>query len=105
MELTTWTDTDYAGCRQTGKPTSGGVILVGTHLIQSWSTTQLKIALPSGEAEYYGIVKGTSMGLGVREIKTALGIYRQLVINTDASAAKGIANRSGLGKVRHLETS
>ena len=28
----------------------------------------------------------------------------QIVIKTDASAAKGITNRVGLGKLRHLET-
>ena len=28
------------------------------HIIKSWSTTQSIIALSSGEAEYYGVVKG-----------------------------------------------
>ena len=33
-----------------------------------------------------------------------MGIEKRLVINTDSSTAKAIANRSGLGKVRHIET-
>ena len=44
------------------------------------------------------------MRIGVREILADLGINRQIVIKTDASAAKGITNRVGLGKLRHLET-
>jgi hypothetical protein len=103
-DITTWVDTDYAGCRVTRRSTSGGCVLLGTHLIKGWSTTQSKIALSSGEAEYYGIVKGASQSIGIREIMVDLGITKQIVIKTDASAAKGIANRAGLGKLRHLET-
>ena len=36
---------------------------------------------------------------------TDLGITNHVEVLTDASAAKGIATRIGLGKVRHLETS
>jgi hypothetical protein len=32
-----------------------------------------------------------------------LGIEVTIKVNTDASAANGIANRKGLGKVRHIE--
>jgi hypothetical protein len=50
-KLDVWTDTDYAGCRETRKSTSGGLIMLGTHLIRGWSATQRVIALSSGEAE------------------------------------------------------
>ena len=33
-----------------------------------------------------------------------MGVTINIDLYTDASAAKGIANRIGLGKVRHLET-
>ena len=52
-----WVDTDYAGCRKTRKSTSGGIIRLGSHVVKTWSTTQSVIALSSGEAEYYGMVK------------------------------------------------
>ena len=96
-------DTDYAGCRKTRKSTSGGVALIGTHLIKSWSTTQAVIALSSGEAEFYGIVKGASVGKGLRSVLADLGIDSRIRIHTDAAAAKAIASRKGLGKVRHIE--
>ena len=56
--LTAWVDTDFAGCRKTRRSTSGGVITLGSHVIKTWSATQGVVALSSGEAEYYGIVKG-----------------------------------------------
>ena len=55
--LEVYTDTDFAGCARTRKSTSGGVVMFGSHLIKSWSSTQNVIALSSGEAEYYGLVK------------------------------------------------
>ena len=72
-------------------------------MIKSWSSTQGNIALSSGEAEYYGLVKGASMALGIRSMHREMGIPLRIRVNTDASAAKGIASRRGLGKVRHVE--
>ena len=43
-------------------------MLLGDHLIKGWSSTQAVIALSSGEAEYYGIVKGSSVGLRARSL-------------------------------------
>ena len=102
-KLVVWVDTDYAGCRKTRKSTSGGVVMIGNHLIKGWSVTQAVIALSSGEAEYYGIVKGASVGLGIRSVLRDLGCSVRLVVCTDSSAAKGMASRKGLGKVRHVE--
>ena len=64
-ELVIWTDSDHAGCTKTRKSTSGGVAMLGSHLIKSWSSTQDIVALSSGEAEYYGIVKGAAQGFGI----------------------------------------
>ena len=38
-EVTTFSDSDFAGCRRTAKSTSGGVMMVGGHYIKSWSST------------------------------------------------------------------
>ena len=77
--------------------------MLGGHTIKTWSTTQAVIALSSGEAEYYGMVKGASVGLGVKELMRDLGMQLRTRVFTDASAAIGIASRKGLGKVRHIE--
>ena len=97
-------DTDFAGCRRTRKSTNGGCVMHGMHLIKSWATTQTVIAMSSGEAEYYGVVKGACEAIGVVSLLQDLTGRRSNVrVNTDSSAARGIAMRRGVGKVRHLE--
>ena len=63
------------------------------------------IALSSGEAEYYALVKGGSIGIGICSMLSDFGIRidSRMHISTDSSAAKGICNRRGLGKVRHID--
>jgi hypothetical protein len=53
--------------------------------------------------EYYELVKRGSVGLGMRVLLGDLEVERRVRLKTDASAAKGIASRKGLGKVRHVE--
>ena len=103
-KIDVYSDTDWAGCLRTRKSTQGGAVLIGQHCFKHWSSTQSIIALSSGEAEYYGIVKATSVGFGVQSMMKDMGIPMDLYIHTDAEAAKGIASRKGLGKIRHLHT-
>ena len=98
-------DTDFAGCPTTRKSTSGGIVKLGDHCIKAWSSNQAVIALSSGEAEFYGIVKGATNALGIVGIMKDFGVEMSVSISTDSSAAKGIANRRGLGKLRHIELS
>ena len=77
----------------------------GSHVIKSWSKTQTVVALSSGEAEYYGIVKGAGTAIGIKNMLKDLDVEMEINIKTDASEAKGIASRRGLGKVRHIEVS
>ena len=74
-EIVVWTDTDYAGCRETRKSTTGGVTQIGSHTIKFWSSTQKVIALSSGEAEYYGVVRGAAEGIGTRSIMKDLEVH------------------------------
>ena len=99
-----YVDTDFAGCRETRRSTSGGVAMVGGGNIKHWAKTQSTIALSSGEAELNGIGAGIAMGLGVQSICRDLGYDYKLRIHTDATAAIGIARRRGMGKIRHLDT-
>ena len=65
--------------------------------------TSTPIMLGAFEAEYYGMVTGTSNALGVAGVRADVGVVREITLYTDSSAAKGIASRRGLGKVRHIE--
>ena len=95
-------DSDWAGCAVTRKSTSGGVVQLGNHSLKSWSSTQSVIALSSGEAEYYALVKGLCQAKGVQASLGDLGIRVGVELLTDSAAAVGIASRSGLGKTRHI---
>ena len=103
--LTTSVDTDFAGCIQTRRSTSGGCAMLGRHLLKHWSQTQTTVALSNAEAELSGIRKGASISLGLQSIARDLGILFDINICTDATAAVGICKRRGLGKIRHLHCS
>ncbi len=99
-----YTDTDWAGCPRTRKSTSGGLVMLGQHLIKSWSSTQASISLSSGEAEFNGVVRGAGIGLGYQSLVKDLGQHLPVRVWTDSSAAIGVCSRQGLGKLRHLDT-
>ena len=100
--LTTFVDTDFAGCHKTRRSTSGGAALRGGHLIKHWAQTQTTVALSSAEAELGGICRGASQGLGLVALAKDLNIDMKLDVRTDATAAIGVCRRRGLGKIRHL---
>ena len=56
-QITGYSDSDWAGCRVTGKSTSGGVIMIGTHFLKGWSRTQNHVTMSSAEAELIALVK------------------------------------------------
>ena len=72
-------------------------------ILKTWSSTQASIAQSSGEAEYYALVRAASEALGMRSIMNDLGWDCKFRLLVDSSAAKSIASRTGLGKLRHLE--
>ena len=102
-EITVYTDTDFAGCPTTRKSTAGGMILISGCLVKHWSSTLKTIALSSGEAELAGIVRGSSEAIGMRSLCMDLGIDLDINVHADSSAAIGICQRSGVGRVRHLD--
>jgi hypothetical protein len=99
-----YVDTDWAGCARTRKSTSGGCVMLGGHMIKSWSSTQPGVTLSSGEAELCGVIRGSGMGLGFQSLMADLGHVLPLRVWTDSSAAIGICTRQGLGKMRHIDT-
>ena len=102
-EFTVQTDADCAGCRGARKSTSGGTISHGSHCIKTWSKTQAVIAKSSAESELHGVVRGACEGLGTRTLCEDLGETLGIVLELDVAAAKGILDRTGLAKVRHID--
>jgi len=101
--LEVFVDTDFAGCKETRRSTSGGVCLLNGSNIRQWSKTQTTIALSSGEAELHGINAGITQALGLQSIARDLGFTYNIRVHSDATAALGMCRRRGLGKVRHLD--
>ena len=62
------------------------------------------MALSSAEAELYAMVSAASEGLGAKAMGLDFGVDMTILLHVDASAAIGVAQRKGLGKIRHLDT-
>ena len=77
-EVTTFTDSDWAGCKETRKSSSAGVVMLGEHALKAYTRKQKIIARSSAEAELYA---------------AALG----------ASESKGIVSLQGIGKLKHID--
>ena len=77
----------------------------GKHCVKFWSKTQASIALSTAEAELVALVKGVCEAKGIASLMKDLTGEETGVIGTytDASAAIGIVQRKGLGKVRHID--
>ena len=77
----------------------------GSHVLKTWCSSQATVALSSAEAELVAAVRGAAEGLSARSLSQDLtGSYCQLRVHIDSSAAIGICKRSGIGKIRHLDT-
>ena len=70
--------------------------------MKSWSTTQKSITLSSAEVELVAAVKMSSELIGISQMALDWGIEVKGTVHVDSSAAIGVAQRRGCGKLRHL---
>jgi hypothetical protein len=97
-------DSDWAGDVVGRKSTGGGYEFVNHCLIAGNCNQHPVISLSSAEAEFYEIVNGSARCLWTRSFLLAIGrAVDTIVIESDSSAAKGISERFGTGKLRHLQ--
>ena len=75
---------------------------LGAHTVMAWSASQAVVALSSGEAELYALTKGAANVLGMMSLAADFGMHLHGRIHSDASAALGVVNRTGVGKLRHI---
>ena len=75
----------------------------GDLLLLHYSRTQQVVSLSSAEAELHGLCKAASEGLAAANMSRELYMPLPLRLLTDSSAARGIVQRSGCGKVKHLD--
>ena len=66
LSVEVYSDSDWAGCHDTRRSTSGGIIYFEGAVLTFWSRTQTTIALSSCEAELYAINMATIEALTVK---------------------------------------
>ena len=76
----------------------------GKRMIKLLSSTQGAESLSTGESEWYGLVHTASVGIGMINMAADMKWTTKLKLAGDATAASGIANRGGAGRIRHIET-
>ena len=103
QDLVGYSDSDWAGCKRSRRSTSGGLVTLGGGVLRSWSNRQATVALSSGEAEFHSASKAAAEMLAVKSMMADLGWTANLKLHVDASVAQSMANRQGIGKIRHLE--
>ena len=95
-------DSNWAGCGRTRKKT-GGVALLGSHDIKTWSKPQAVNAKSSGGAEMSGVLGESTVGCGFIIVCSNFGASDKIRVHLDASVAKGMVGRERIGKLRHVE--
>ncbi len=76
----------------------------GSQVLKTWCITQTTVALSSAEADLVAAVIGAAEGLAVQVVACVFGCEGVLEVRMNSSAAIGIVRRSGVGKIRHLDT-
>ena len=100
------TDSDHAGNKNDRKSTSSMQVFIDGNLIDSKVRSQKAIALSSGESEFMALVAGCSEGMLVRHLWNQItGGARKMRARSDSSAGRGMTQRQGIGRVRHLDAS
>ena len=100
-----YSDSDYAGCKDTRKSTTGGCMMIGTHTLRSWSRTQAVVAMSSAEAEFYAVVRCICELLGLHGLLRDLGMpmnirWSQTHRPREAWPCAGGSERSSISKRR-----
>ena len=106
LDVNIFVDSDWAGCHDTRRSTSGVSLFVLGANILSHSRTQATVALSSGEAELYAIGSGVADGLFVRSLVEESKLFQKtnLFVFTDSNVGKSIVSRFGASrKTKHVE--
>ena len=77
---------------------------MGGHMIKSYRRQHKVIALSSSDAGLYAMVAASAETLAIISCAADLGMSIGGEVYVDSSAALGITQRIGIGKVRHLRT-
>ena len=97
-------DSDFAGDRVSRKSISSKACFADGCQLFSQVKRQSLVGTSSGEVEFYAMTDTALETKPVRDLFEWLGFVVDWQLGTDSSAARGMALREGIGKVRHLDT-
>ena len=104
-ELSAYSDSDHAGCRDSRRSTSAHALFFGSHCLRIGSGTQRLVATSSAEAELYAGTRAASCVIGATRVYGDLGVPLAAPrLFLDATGGLGMAGRRGCGPVKHLAT-
>ena len=102
--LAAYNNANWASNASDRRSTSGGVFVHGSRCIKSWSKAQTLIALLSDASELCASVKASADAVGFQSVFRDPG-QSWSTVSSDASAAVGVIQRQGLGRLRHVDCS
>ena len=102
LEVTDFSDSSWAGGKETRKSSSAEVALVGRHFLKAYTRKQQIIARSSAEAECVW-QHWEHQKRGVEGIMRDLGFAVKPVCVVDAKAAEHMLHRHGIGKMKHID--
>eukprot|EP00435_Cladocopium_sp_Y103_P043064 s596_g12.t1 len=102
--LESFSDSDWSGDKRHRRSTSARMHLLGGSYMYGSSRTQRVVSFSSCESELHGMVSTLADGIFLRrcaEFLTKATIER--ILYTDSSSARQLAQRQGVGKIKHLD--
>ena len=103
FSLVAYSDSDWAGDRESRKFMSSGMIWWGPYLISDLVKGQSVVATSSGEAELYAAVSVMKDMILIKRALSFIGMSAKMELRLDSSAARAMLERQGAGRVRHVE--
>lgn len=96
-------DSDWGDDKETRKSSTCTLGYFGAHLLETQVAMQAVVALSSGEAEFYALGRAAASAIMMRQVFEQCGfVGMEAIVQSDSSAARGIASRIGSGRPRHL---
>ena len=103
IKLDLFSDTDFAGCAETRRAMTCGLIFLDGQPVHGFARRQGVQSTSSGEAELYGASSVVFDGRLVKGLLEWLDFKVDYTLHVDSSSAKAMMNRDGDGGVKHLD--
>ena len=111
FNLECYCDSNWAGCKVSRKSTTSGMVFLNGNLILSMCKTQATVSLSSCEAELLAMTHMTAESIMIGNVcrfllkisNCVISPEFDFVVYTDSSSAKSIAQRRGVGRLKHLD--